>query len=593
MGLAVIGAVHRLGSCVSAARVWGVGCVLAAGLALPAGAAALVFSDAPGSPVAVGSSPSMIAIGDFNGDGKLDFVVANSGRSVSVMLGDGDGGFSAAPGSPLSAPAQANCVATGDFNGDGKLDLAVCEGNALAILLGDGSGQFSAAPGSPVVQPHVPEGIAVGDLNGDDKLDIALTEGNGIPVLLGDGSGGFSPAAGSPFPSGNNPLRIAVGDFNGDGKLDIVAPNRDDATVSVLLGDGHGTFTAASGSPFSTHGEPHWVAVADLNRDGNLDVAVSTDDGVSVFLGNGSGGFTPAAGSPFAGGDGAVVAADFNGDSEPDLASVNAAGTTVSVLAGDGSGGFTSAPGSPFAVGNGPWDAAVGDFNGDGHPDLAVTNLEDGTASILLNSPATKVTTPPPPPPGAVGVLTNNGDYATNNPHVDVEVVWPPLATQVTLSNDGGFGRTGNVATFPLAAHIPWTLKQTGADRLPKIVYVRFLGAGIDLVTFTDDIILDETAPTLESAELIRPQAAADAAPARTKRHTYRIRVKAKDPTVGVCAIQASNKRHGGTTLHLVNCRHRGIVHLTRTIRVTMHSPPRYVRVKNSAGSWSRWKKLR
>ncbi len=128
------------------------------------------------------------------------------------------------------------------------------------------------------------------------------------------------------------------------------------------------------------------------------------------------------------------------------------------------------------------------------------------------SSPATSAATAPVPPSGPVGVLINSGDYATSNPHVTINLIWPAGTRQVVISNDGGFGTTGNAHSFQIATQIPWTLKQTGSDRLTKIVYLRFQGAGMDLVNFTDDIILDETAPAVQTAQLLtasKPKAGA------------------------------------------------------------------------------------
>jgi hypothetical protein len=208
------------------------------------------------------------------------------------------------------------------------------------------------------------------------------------------------------------------------------------------------------------------------------------------------------------------------------------------------------------------------------------------------STPAQSAATAPVPPSGPVGVLINGGDYATSNPHVTINLIWPAGTRQVVLSNDGGFGTTGNAHSFQIATEIPWTLKQTGSDRLTKIVYLRFQGAGLDLVNFTDDIILDQTAPAVQSAKLISPTKLSAHAARTPKRRSYAIRLKAKDPIVGVCAVQVSPNRSGGTTQRLTNCHQRGILRITRMLHVNTVNKPKYVRVKNSAGSWSRWKKL-
>ena len=176
---------------------------------------------------ATGATPEGVAIGDFNGDGILDMAVANSGDStISVYLGNGTGGFAAATGSPITVGTNPYAIAVGDFNGDGKLDLAVANSNSsnVTVLLGNGTGGFTAATGSPFAVGSAPKSIAVGDFNNDGVLDLAVTNCNELSVslLIGNGTGGFTTASGSPFFAvQNNPQSVAVGDFNGDGNLDV------------------------------------------------------------------------------------------------------------------------------------------------------------------------------------------------------------------------------------------------------------------------------------------------------------------------------------------------------------------------------------
>jgi hypothetical protein len=229
-----------------------------------------------------------------------------------------------------------------------------------------------------------------------------------------------------------------------------------------------------------------------------------------------------------------------------------------------------------------------------GHPDAVWWGSSPWSA---FSVDFIRVTTPRPgPPPGEVGVLINGGDYATNNPHVALDIVWPQGATQVFISNDAGFDAAGNATKFPLAAQIPWTLKQTGTDPQRKTIYVRFLGASEDLLTFTDDIILDETAPSVESASLLSggPKARVSAAGARIPRglQQYRLKIKATDTIVGICALQVSTRQAPGTTTAIIDCDRRGFRRLARVVTVLAAGRPQYVRVRNSAGTWSRWLKI-
>jgi FG-GAP-like repeat/Abnormal spindle-like microcephaly-assoc'd, ASPM-SPD-2-Hydin/Protein of unknown function (DUF1573)/FG-GAP repeat len=329
---------------------------------------------------ATGTYPQSVAVGDFNGDGKLDLAVANGGSStVSILLGDGTGNLTMA--SSAAVGKWPISVAVGDFNGDGKLDLAVAndDDDTVSVLLGDGTGNFTLAS-SPAAGGY-PTSVAVGDFNGDGKLDLAVANSasNTVSILLGDGTGNFTLAS-SPA-TGLEPYSVAVGDFNGDGKLDLAVANVNSSTVSIMLGDGTGNFTLAS-SP-ATGQSPVSVAVGDFNGDGKLDLAVANagSNTISMLLGDGNGNFTlassPATGlQPYS-----VAVGDFNGDGKLDLVVANLRSGSVSVLLGDGAGNFTLA--SSHGTGDEPDSVAVGDFNGDGKLDLAVANWYSNTVSIL------------------------------------------------------------------------------------------------------------------------------------------------------------------------------------------------------------------
>ncbi len=219
------------------------------------------LTPAMNSPFAVGASPYSVAVGDFNGDGNPDLAVANvNSNNVTVLLGNGSGGFTPAPGNPFAAGTLPRSVVVGDFNGDGIQDLATANrtSNNVTVLLGNGSGGFTAAPGSPFATGNVPDSVVVGDFNGDGIQDLATANfGSGnVTVLLGNGAGGFTAAAGSPFAAGTNPQSVVVGDFNGDGIQDLAVANSNSNNVTVLLGNGSGGFTAATGSPFAVGTHP-------------------------------------------------------------------------------------------------------------------------------------------------------------------------------------------------------------------------------------------------------------------------------------------------------------------------------------------------
>ena len=351
---------------------------------------------------AVGPEPYAIAAGDFNGDGIADLAVTSTGGGVTILLGKGDGTFTPTADSPIAVGSGPVALATGDFNGDGSVDLAVANSNdgTVTILLGNGDGTFTQAANSPVAVGEQPRSIAMEDFNGDGIADLAVANfGDGtVTILLGNGDGTFRQAAGSPVTAGATPYSVATGDFNGDGVPDLAVANGGADTVTILLGTGGGKFTEAASSPATPGFAPTFVAVGDFNGDGKADLAVANNGNntVTIQLGNGDGTFTQAASSPMQVGTSpySIVVGDFNGDGIPDLAVANACGNgptcaassykgTVTILLGNGDGTFTPASKGPAPVGTWPISIAQGDFNGDGIPDLAVTNYSSGTVSVL------------------------------------------------------------------------------------------------------------------------------------------------------------------------------------------------------------------
>ena len=276
-------------------------------------------------------------------------------------------------------------------SGNANYGAATSVTRTFTVSRANVAGTLAAASGSPFSVGTGPFSVAVGDFNGDGIPDIVTANynSNNVTVLLGNGSGGFTAASGSPFTVGTSPASVAVGDFNGDGYTDIATANYVGNNITVLLGNGAGAFTVASGSPFAAGTSPVSVVVGDFNEDGIQDLAAANFNGnnVTVLLGNGYGGFTAASAGPFAAGTGprSLAVGDFNGDGYPDLAVANQTSSTITVLLGNGAGAFMAAAGGPFGAGSGPSGIVVGDFNADGMQDLAVASSA-GNVTILLGN---------------------------------------------------------------------------------------------------------------------------------------------------------------------------------------------------------------
>ena len=344
--------------------------------------------------LAAGAIPFSLAIADFGADHIPDIAVSDFGsNSASILLGKGAGKFRPAVSYPSGFGVLQ--VSAGDFNGDSLADLVLSNAgsNAVSLLPGNSDGTF----GAPISFPTggYPVGIATGDFNGDGNLDMAVANeaDSTVSILLGNGHDGFS--AHVDYPVDFNPVWMIGADVNMDGKLDLVTVNAGDDSVSILLGKGDGTFLPAVTYPVTPGANPYEVAAGDFNRDGKLDLAVTGfyTNTVSILIGNGDGTFQPHVDYPTSLFPDDVAVGDFNADGVLDLAvsnsecsvpAINCPGT-VSILFGNGDGSFQQHVDYP--VGIYPVGIAEADLNGDGGSDLAVANAYSNSVSLLLNLP--------------------------------------------------------------------------------------------------------------------------------------------------------------------------------------------------------------
>jgi hypothetical protein len=252
------------------------------------------FTEATGSPFAVGIKPTGVVIADFNGDGLLDFAVINQGdNTISVFQGDGQGGFTPFPKSPFALPTTEKgpiAVLSGTFDNSGRPEIAVLNATTQNIGIfqatGDGTfnGTFAELSGSPVATGTDPVAFATGDLNADGFDDFAVVNQsqNAVTVLLNDTTGVFTSAAGSPLATAATPAGVAIADFTNDGIGDIAVTNNGAATLGVYAGLGSGQFS--SRIELSTPPGPLALTTAVLTSSGLPDAILTASSGTSNFV---------------------------------------------------------------------------------------------------------------------------------------------------------------------------------------------------------------------------------------------------------------------------------------------------------------------
>ncbi len=349
--------------------------------------------------IITGKGPGSVEVADFNKDGFADIALANTkDSSISILLGNGKGEFTASPGSPFFANRSPDDIVVADFNKDENLDLGIAntEVSELTILLGNGKGQFQQAAKSPFIVHSIPHthGIATGDFNGDGNMDLATDSWgeNKVVIIFGDGQGNFGGQMS--YPVGNRPYqRLRAADLNKDGKPDIVTSNLEGNNATVLLSEGEGKFQEAPGSPFPAGDAPFGITIGDINADNNQDIAIVNSptitaeskgkDGLYLLMGDGSGKFHTLKGSPFTTGKSPsrLAIGDLNGDGINDIAVTNYNDKSISIFYMNKNGVDRSIL---INVGGHPDGIAIHDLNGDGRNDIAVSNIDDNNLMILF-----------------------------------------------------------------------------------------------------------------------------------------------------------------------------------------------------------------
>lgn len=356
-----------------------------------------------GDRIAGAANVYTVGIGDFNNDGKLDFVAANNSNvyGLGLVLGNGDGTFQTPTLiTGFTTGGVFGGIAPADFDKDGKLDFAVVWTTGgplqLSIYMGDGLGHFTlkSTYSIGIGTSHPPLTIATGDVNGDGIPDVIVPDSsNGtVAVFLGKGDGTFPNSAEYPaaVPGATAPTAVAVADLNKDGRLDIVAASSSGCCpwgggIHVLLGNGNGTFQNAVFYPNPQGVDGGQLVIADLDANGKLDVVESSYGGwnVAVFLGNGDGTFQTAKNYTVESAT-SVAVGNLTSDKKPEIVVTSSSDSTAYVLLNKGSGVFQVS--NVYSTDFAPQMAYLADFNKDGKLDLLVTNANGQYVTVALGN---------------------------------------------------------------------------------------------------------------------------------------------------------------------------------------------------------------
>ena len=363
-----------------------------------------------------------VAVGDMNGDGKMDLITVDHLGTVLVLTNNGNSGFSLLSSNSTAPSIQVASVT--DVNGDGKQDVVTVSSNAVAVFTNSGSGRIVLASFTPTgigVQT-----LATADFNGDGKPDVVVIGGSSVIVMTNNGNAGFGFFATLPG-TGPNDWCVIAADVNGDNRMDIIcsqlsaSPSTGNLTVFT---NNNGTGFVLCSTPV-TGANPLSIAAADFNGDGRIDLATAdygafgAGQSISVLLNDGTGNFATSTALINAAGPAQVVTADINGDKKTDIlvasAGANSEGPrAISVLTNDGSGNVTLS----FVLSN-QVSVLTADVNGDGRADV-ISSIFATNGNAIVSIPDTWLNSPSALT-FLVPVVTQNGFTANgvavfNNP---------------------------------------------------------------------------------------------------------------------------------------------------------------------------------
>jgi hypothetical protein len=396
----------------------------------------------PTSPptLTTGTNPDSVDVGDVNGDGRVDIIVANyTSNDVSVFLGNGNGTYQ----TPLTFSVSSNptSVIVDDFNNDCKLDIATSSfsSNNICVLLNTGLDGANTVSFGPQILSAAGNGIkalAQIDFDGDTNLDLFAvnSKSNNISLLIGKGDGSFGPE--QTFAVGTNPVALAVGDINSDGRPDVVVANQGSNNFSVLISSKLPGCVFDRQAIYDLGSSPSSIALDDFNNDGILDVVATNkgDNNVSLLLGNGDGTFKCQTTLSVGTAPGSVASGDLNGDGNRDIVTANCGSNNISILLGNGNGSFNRQ--INYASPMMPCFVKLANLDGPCFPQLDIIVADYGSNDVrilintALNSNGSPISVPgsggsfgpdsriPSSPIFAVGPGSSPTSYSTPRIHV-------------------------------------------------------------------------------------------------------------------------------------------------------------------------------
>ena len=417
----------------------------------------------------VGHVPEAVALGDLNGDGKIDVVVANSaadgetgGNSISVLLGNSTGIFTRAGNFPVNG-TRPEGVTIALIDSDSNLDVVTNNftSNDVSVLLGKGDGTFENPRLLSV--PGGPRFVVAGDFNGDGANDLATSDydDDKVTSLRGSADGNFTIS--TTIPVGNSPEMLAVANLTPDGILDLLTCNRFGDTITPLSGNGDGTFTP--GTPHEVGKEPRFLIASDLNGDGLDDVVVANNSSHTITIEKNEGSLTFSGANTLRFTNPSILLlepvylaeADMNDDGDRDLLATYAESGAFTIFP-QSHGAFDYGTPSTIQSGTTPVGIAAADFNSDGTTDVVVANANDETANVYLSYTANP------------GVIVDNGTAGTR-----AIGPWAPSDTPFSFGKSSLFSKDGTryvwTASVPEAGQYEvllwWTVTEGRATSVP------------------------------------------------------------------------------------------------------------------------------